>query len=242
MGKIERVLIADDEPLARDRLRHLVLQVEPRAQVWEVGDGLAAIESIRANAPQAVLLDIEMPGRNGLEVIDSIGPERMPPTVLVTAYDDHTLAAFDAAALHYLLKPIDARRFQVAWRRIEERIAARGDGPRVESARLIVREGGRSIVVPLEAVRWIESSGNYVIFRMAEGSIRVRETLAAIERRLDPARFVRIHRRFLVAIDSVREVRPCSGGDQLAVLEGGTKLPVSRNYRVQLEGRLGETT
>jgi two-component system LytT family response regulator len=254
---IERVLIADDEPLARERVRQLVLGIAPRAQIWEAGDGDVAVLSIRATAPQVVLLDIEMPGRRGFDVIDAIGPDRMPPTVFITAYDEHALAAFDAAALDYLLKPVDAQRFEVAWRRIEARVAARdflGEAARLRDwlgalsgiassaapDRLVLRDAGRSIVVPLGSVRWIESSGNHVLFHTVDGVIRVRETLTTIEGQLDRGRFARIHRRFLVALDALREVRPWSGGDQLLILEGGAKLPVSRNHRHELELRMKE--
>src|SRR5262245_56572571 len=254
---IERVLIADDEPLARERVRELVLGLAPHAQIFEAGDGDAAVESIRANAPHVVLLDIEMPGRRGFDVIEAIGPDRMPATVFVTAYDEHALAAFDAAALDYLLKPVDAQRFEVAWKRIEDRVAARdflgeaarlrewlsslsGMVPGAAPDRLVLRDAGRSIVVPLGSVRFIESAGNHVVFHTVDGEIRVRETLAAIEAQLDRARFVRIHRRFVVALDALREVRPWSGGDQLLILEGGAKLPVSRNHRHELELHLKE--
>ncbi len=254
---IERVLIADDEPLARDRVRRLVSRLAPAACVWDAGDGDAAVTSILEHAPQVVFLDIEMPGRRGLEVVEAVGLERMPATVFVTAYDEHALAAFDAAAVDYLLKPVDENRFEAAWKRVESSVASRaflGEAARLrelldalgrsEAAasrdRLVLRDAGRSIVVRLDVVRWIESAGNHVVFHTAEGPIRARETLTAIEARLDPARFVRIHRRYLVSLGALREVRPWSGGDQVLVVEGGAKLPVSRNHREVLERRLGE--
>jgi two-component system LytT family response regulator len=253
---IERVLVADDEPLARDRVRHLVSRVAPEASIWDAGDGDNAIALIRAHAPQVAFLDIEMPGRRGLEIVETIGLERMPATVFVTAYDEHALAAFDAAAVDYLLKPVDETRFRTAWRKVEQRIASReilGETARLRDLlstlvlgaaaprdRLVLKDAGRSIVVRLDTVRWIESSGNHVVFHTAEGPTRIRETLAAIEAKLDRARFVRIHRRYLVALDTLREVRAWSGGDQVVVLDGGAKLPVSRTHRDELETRLKE--
>ncbi|HEX4826300.1 MAG TPA: LytTR family DNA-binding domain-containing protein [Candidatus Polarisedimenticolaceae bacterium] len=249
---IERVLVADDEPLARERVRQLVSRVAPGATIWDAGDGDDAIALIRAHAPQVVFLDIEMPGRRGFEVVNVIGPERMPATVFVTAYDEHALAAFDAAALDYLLKPVDEARFRTAWRKVEDRIGSReilGEAERLRgllasaaknSPTLVLKDAGRSVVVRLDAVRWIESSGNHVLFHAAEGPTRIRGTLASIEARLDPTRFARIHRRYLVALDALREVRAWSGGDQLVVLDGGAKLPVSRNHRDELEARLRE--
>jgi two-component system LytT family response regulator len=252
---IERVLIADDEPLARDRVRHLVSRLSPHARIWDAVDGESAIASIRANAPQVVFLDIEMPGHRGLAVVDAIGPERMPATVFVTAYDEHALAAFDAAAVDYLLKPFDDERFGAAWKRAEASVASRGlmdEAARLRDLlgtlgrsegkaprdRLVLRDAGRSIVLRVGSVRWIESAGNHVVFHTTDGPVRARDTLASVEGQLDPKQFARIHRRYLIALDALREVRPWSGGDQVLVLEDGAKLPVSRNHRDELARRI----
>lgn len=113
-----RVLIVDDEPLARERLAGLVRAVAPEAEIREAGDGDTAVLLIRAWAPDAVILDIQMPGRSGFQVIEAVGPGRMPPTIFATAHDDHAVRAFDVAAVDYLLKPFDEERFQAAWRRL----------------------------------------------------------------------------------------------------------------------------
>lgn len=240
---IGRVLVVDDEPLARERLRTMLRRLAPRLEVIEAGSGTAAVEVLREQAPEAVFLDVELPGCDGLEVVRRVGVEAMPPTVFVTAYDRHALAAFDAAAVDYLLKPYDAERLQRAWKRLLGRGDRRLSGlldllARRDDERLIARQGGKTIAVPLEEVRWVESAGNYVVLHAATESYRIRSTLAAVEDRLDPARFVRVHRRFIVDLRAMRELLPWSGGDQLIVLEGGVKLPVSRNFRERLAERL----
>ncbi len=250
---IARVLIADDEPLARDRIARLVRRVEPRAEQVEARDGRSAIAMIRDTRPDAVFLDVEMPGLDGFAVLAGIGAATMPPVVFVTAHEQHALAAFDAAAVDYLLKPYDEARFRRAWQRllghVDGRRASAGAASPAGAAcpvgaapapeRLVLRDGGRTILVPLEEVRWIESAGNYVVLHAADRQYRSRETLAGMAERLDPRRFVRIHRRYLVDIAAVREVRPWSGGDELVILRDGTRLQASRNFRAGLDARLG---
>jgi two-component system LytT family response regulator len=252
-----RVLIADDEPLARERLRALVAAHAPAAEIREVGHGDAAIESIRTWAPQLVFLDIQMPGTDGFGVVSAIGPDRMPPTAFVTAYDEHALRAFEVAAVDYLLKPFDDDRFALTWqrltrahaassmgddaRRFAELIAAvQGQGaaaPR-HAERFLVRVGDRTLIVPAQEVRWAKSDGNYVDLFTASGTHTIRETITALEAQLDPARFVRVHRRIIVAIDFIRELQPWFAGDQVLILRDGTKLRVSRTRREALAARL----
>jgi len=262
---LERILVVDDEPLARERVRRLVLRHAPRASIHESGDGAGAVAAIRSTTPQAVFLDVEMPGGGGLEVVNAIGVDAMPPTIFVTAHDEHALAAFNVAAVDYLLKPFEDARFAEAWTRLERRhaagawaddakrlhalleallhgrgsagAAAEGEGGSARE-RLVVRDGERTIVLPLADVSWVEASGNHVLLHVGSQVHRVRDTLTNVEARLDPARFARIHRRFIVALAAIRELRPWSGGDQVLVLRDGAKLPVSRNYRSALAARL----
>lgn len=254
---LTRVLIADDEPLARERLRDLVTAVAPDAEVREVGNGDAAVESIRTWAPQAVFLDIQMPGRDGFDVVASVGPDRMPPTAFVTAYDEHAMHAFDVAAVDYLLKPFDDERFERTWRRLARAHASNalaGDARRLADLlsavrapepdghrpieRFLVRIGERTYLVPVADVRWMQSDGNYVDLHTAAGAHTIRETISGLEARLDPARFVRIHRRVIVAIDFIRELQPWFAGDQVLILRDGTKLRVTRTRREALAARL----
>lgn len=267
---ITRVLIADDEPLARERLRELLRSLAPGAALREVGDGEAAVEAIRDWAPEAVFLDVQMPGGDGFAVVSAIGAQSMPPTCFVTAYDAHALRAFEVAAVDYVLKPFDDARFGAAWTRLAQVHAARsladearrfsallaavagtgvtasgstGDsataasGPRF-AERLVVRDGDRSYPVQVSDIRWIQSDGNYVDLFTPAGRHTLRETLQELERRLDPARFVRIHRRVIVAIDQIKELQPWFAGDQVLILRDGTKLRVSRTRREAVVSRL----
>lgn len=258
---IERILIADDEPLARERVRELLRELAPDAAIKEVGDGDAAVEAIRQWSPQGMFLDIQMPGRDGFGVLSAIGPSAMPATVFVTAYDTHALQAFDAAAVDYLLKPFDDARFATSWQRLmrahahasiaaEARrlgvllAAVSGDATRADvtphgfAERVLVKDGERTYPLALKDVRWMQSEGNYVDLFTSAGKHTLRETLTNLESRLDPARFVRVHRRVIVAIDQIRELQPWFAGDQVLIMKDGTKLRVSRTRREAVQARL----
>ena len=271
---IPRVLVVDDEPLARERLVTLVRARAPDAEVREAPNGEAAVEMIRAWAPSVVFLDVAMPGLGGFEVLEVIGTDQMPPTVFVTAYDQHAIRAFDVAAVDYLLKPFDEERFVAAWKRaskahtlravaqVSDRLArllahlgggiASGGGgagvgeptgapdgsPRRWADRVVVKKDQRTILVKLADVQWVESSGNYVVLHAGRDLHEVRETLTSLESRLDPERFVRIHRRMIVAVDAMKELQPWFGGDQVMIMRDGTQLRVSRGYRERVAQRL----
>jgi two-component system LytT family response regulator len=261
-----RVLIVDDEPLARERLATLVAAAAPEAELREAGNGEEAVEAIGAWSPTVVFLDVQMPGLTGFEVVDAVGTDKMPPTVFVTAYDQHAIKAFDVAAIDYLLKPFDEKRFSAAWKRATQagtmRVVARESGRLAElllrvtdngqrapgsrssetvrrwADRVVVKKNQRTILIKLADVQWIESAGNYVSLHVGRETHEVRETLTSLESRLDPARFVRIHRRMIVAVDAMRELQPWFGGDQVMIMKDGTQLRVSRSYREQVAKRL----
>lgn len=261
---IRRILIADDEPLARERLTGLVRAVAPDTEVREAGSGDAAIALVRGWHPGAVFLDVQMPAGDGFDVVAAIGVDAMPLTVFVTAYDQHAIRAFGVAAVDYLLKPFDEERFRAAWQRLASRhglrevvdesrrlsallaaIEVRGTGapdaaavPRRWADRVVVSRNDRTIVVKLADVQWIESSGNYVVLHCGADHHEVRETLTSLESRLDPERFVRVHRRRIVAIDAMKELQPWFGGDQVMILKTGVQVRVSRSYRARLAERL----
>lgn len=261
---IERVLIVDDEPLARERLADLVRAQAPGAVLREAGNGDDAIAMITEWAPQLVLLDMQMPERTGLEVVAAVGAARMPPTIFVTAYDEYAVQAFDVAALDYLLKPFDDERFAAAWQRaitrdatatvvaqarllgalagatpaaVEAASASRAAAPRYID-RMVVKHDQRTIVVMLSDVQWIASDGNYVVLHAGRDKYQVRETLTSLESRLDPRRFLRIHRRTIVDMRAMKELQPWFGGDQIMILRDGTRLKVSRNLRSVVAKRL----
>lgn len=264
---VRNVLIVDDEPLARERIAELVRAVAPEARIFEAGNGGAAVEAISAHSPDIVLLDVQMPGHDGFEVVKLIGAEQMPLTIFVTAFDQHAMRAFDVAAVDYLLKPFDDDRFRAAWTRAAARhtmqqvvaesrhLAALlgaldgGGAPGASDAgtdrvarrfadRVVVKKDDRTTLVKLADVRWIESKGNYVVLHTERADHVLRETFASLESRLDPDLFVRIHRRTIVAIDAIKEVQPWFGGDQVMILHDGRQLRVSRTFRERVTQRL----
>jgi two-component system LytT family response regulator len=185
-----------------------------------------------------VFLDVQMPGMDGFAVVDEIGADDMPVTIFVTAYDTHAIRAFDASALDYLLKPIDDERFARAVDRARRRLAERRGGasssepPAID--RIIVRDRGSVFVLTVDDVDWIAAEGDYVRVHTGGRGHLVRDTMASLESRLDPARFARIHRSAIVNLSRVKEIRPHGDRDYLAVLRDGTRLKVSRTYRRRL--------
>src|SRR5262245_3817091 len=248
-----RVVVADDEPLARERLR-MLLSSEPWLElVAECQNGIEAIDAIQGLAPDLVFLDVQMPGATGFEVIEAVGAENMPPVVFVTAYDQYALKAFDVRALDYLLKPFDRERFQQALSRARQRVGNSGPGElerrllalmqdlkqtphRVD--RFVVKSGGRVYFVRAEEIDWIESAGNYVKLHVGSETHLLRETMTAIEAQLDPEAFFRIHRCHIVNIERVRELQPSFNGEYAVFLKNGARLTLSRGYRDKFQQRL----
>lgn len=249
------VVLVDDEPPARDKLRTFLAE-DPRVDVLgEAGDGMKAVAMIEELRPELVFLDIQMPEMDGFEVLEALDVDPLPQVVFVTAYDEHAVRAFEVRALDYLLKPVDADRFEAAVdRAIEElargRSAEAGARARdVLSAlprerrvleRFLVRKRGRMFLVPVERVDWIAAAGNYVELHAGSESHLVRGTLQELDERLDPALFARIHRSTIVNLRRVKELHPWSHGDLLVVLADGTELRMSRRYRDALHGTFGQ--
>ena len=237
----------DDEPWARTRLESL-LAVEPDFTLLApCAGGADAIRAIVQQQPQVVFLDVRMPDIDGFEVIDAIGMDAMPLVVFATAYDDHALQAFDAGALDYLLKPFDEERFRRALERIRRELhepanprAALGDvmanlrRVRGHADRLVLNTSGRVLFVKVSEIDWLEAAGNYVTVHVGRTQYLVRDTLRALSDRLDPARFVRLHRSAVVNIERLRELLPWSRGEQVAVLDNGTQLTIGRAFRERL--------
>jgi two-component system LytT family response regulator len=199
-------------------------------------------------------MDVQMPVLNGFEVIDAVGSEHMPLVIFVTAYDQHALRAFQVRALDYLLKPFDRERFQEALQRarayiqrdetgdVGRRLLAlvkdlRRDQPKTD--RLVVKSGGRLFFLRTDEIDWVEASGNYVRLHVGTTSHLLRETMNAIEGRLDPEKFFRIHRCRIVNMERIQEMQPWLNGEYVVVLRTGTRLTLSRGYREKLQERLG---
>jgi two-component system LytT family response regulator len=248
------VLIADDEPLARERLRTLLAREEWLEVVAECPNGPAAIESIGRLQPDLVFLDVQMPGATGFDVIEAVGAARMPLVVFVTAFDKYALRAFDVHALDYLLKPFDRERFQQALERARQQLERRTNGDlerrllelvqdlKPSSQRLerfVVKSGGRVFFVRADEIDWIEAAGNYVKLHVGSDAHLFRETMNTLEAQLDPDVFYRIHRSHIVNIERVKELQPWFNGEYVVFLRNGTRLTLSRGYREKLQERIG---
>jgi two-component system LytT family response regulator len=239
-----RLVIVDDEPLARERMRDLVARHADLELVAECGDGMAAVAAFDRHRPDAALLDVQMPGLDGFDVLATA--EHVPAVVFVTAYDEHALRAFDAHAVDYVLKPIDARRFDVALARLRERLrvpASTSDARawvaelgrhRGWATRLAVRTEGRIELVAAADLHWIEAAGNYVCLKLADTEHVMRETLKSLEARLDPAAFARIHRSVIVHIDRIRHLEPIAHGEYLVTMRDGRTLYATRSFSQRL--------
>lgn len=245
------VLIVDDEPPARRGLRAL-LEGEPDVTiVGEARSGAEAIAAIEALRPALVFLDVQMPDGDGFDVVRTIGAERMPVVVFATAYDRYALQAFEAHALDYLLKPYDRQRFAAALERarvqlrrrtVDDRLLAfleRVEAPARWLQRLTVRTGARTSFIPVASVDYLEAEENYVRVHVGDRSSLVRETLTALAARLDPARFVRVHRSLVVQVARVTAVESLDAGEYVLVLATGRKLVSGRTYRQAVQEALG---
>jgi two-component system LytT family response regulator len=245
-----RVLVADDEAPARRKLRRLLDAMADVSVVGEAAAGDEAVERIAALAPDLVLLDVQMPVLDGFEVVATVGVDRMPATVFVTAFDEHALRAFEVRALDYLLKPVAPARLREAIDRARRRLTlgpdaaeetARRDGLASLVAgrylrRILVHDDRGAHLLPVDAVALARAERNYVALHTARGTFRVRGTISALAERLDPATFLRVNRSDVVRLDAIRELQPWSHGDYRIVLGDGSALLWSRRYRAQVAG------
>jgi two-component system LytT family response regulator len=235
-GKL-RVLIVDDEPLARSNICALLRGDADVDVLGECGLGEQAIREIRRRRPDLVFLDVQMPECDGFDVLEMLGNELPPAVVFVTAYDQYALRAFEAGALDYLLKPFDKPRFEKAMRRAKERIAHHADPPR-PLEQFVIKSAGRVQFVKIGGIDWIEAADYYSCLHVGAKSYLLRRSLNELEQELDPASFCRTHRSAIVRLARVRELALSSKGDYEVVLEGDERVPLSRRYRRQLQDKL----
>ena len=245
-----RTLIVDDEAPARRRIRRLLGAERDIVIAGECGDGDTALALIAREQPDLVFLDVQMPERDGFDVLKALPPAPLPAILFVTAHDRYALRAFDVHAVDYLLKPFTAERFRTAVARARERMARTTESGGVASlaaslraqppyvTRLPVRTTSGTAFVDLASVDWMDAADNYVRLHARGREYLVRETLASLETQLDPARFVRVHRSAIVRIDCVAEIRSESHGDAEVALRDGTRIAVSRTFRSQVQGAL----
>jgi two-component system LytT family response regulator len=243
-----RVLIVDDEPLAR---RGVVLRLRKFRDfeiVGECGDGQSAVKAILERSPDVVFLDIQMPGMDGFEVLRALPKESLPAIIFLTAYEQHVLRAFDVHALHYLLKPVDDTRFAAAVSRARElveselktemalRVMKMMDRvPHGYASRFTVQTGTRIQIVNVEDIEWIGAAGDYVELHVNRRTLLMRETMASLEQRLDPANFLRIHRSRIVQTKGIMELRSIENREFTLQLSDGSKHRSSRTYSDRLE-------
>jgi len=243
-----RALVIDDELPARKKLM-MLLRDEPGVEVvGQASNGIEAVAAIEEHQPDVIFLDIQMPGMNGFEVLEALEGDNLPLVVFVTAYDQHAVKAFEVHAADYLLKPFDRSRVQSCLERL--RSGQHSVNAKLEELlsefrsrdylnRVIVKTRGRVIFLQIEDVDWIETSANYVELHLGKQSFLLRETLSALETRLDPRHFARVHRTTIVNIDRIQELQPWSHSDFIVLLKDGTKLRMSRRYRENLAGIWG---
>ncbi|MDQ7039853.1 MAG: LytTR family DNA-binding domain-containing protein [Rhodothermus sp.] len=254
-----RVLIVDDEPLARQRLIDLLDGRKGIVVVGQATSGREAVRAIQTLQPDLVFLDVQMPGMTGLDVVRTIGPDQMPLTIFVTAYDQYALKAFEVAALDYLLKPFDDERFEQALeralrlRQLKEVASLRdrllqllqGDQMSEQSSppkyleRIAVEMRGQVRVIPVQQIDYITASGPYAELHVGDQVYVIREQMQTLEARLDPNLFIRIHRSAIVRIDLIEALLRGAGGRYAVRLKNGVRLKVSRSRREALERRLG---
>lgn len=233
-----RVLIVDDEPLARSNLS-VLLRLDPEIEiVGECGSGVEAPSMIRRAKPDLVFLDVQMPECDGFDVLESLGRDLPAAIVFVTAYDQYALRAFEAGAMDYLLKPFDNARFNLAMERAKQKVM-RKEGQLKRQERLVVKNSGLVTFVNLSEVSWIEAADYYVALHVGSKTHLVRRSLSELEQDLDPAVFCRIHRSAIVNIDCVQGLKLNEDGEYRVLLKEGTTLRLSRRYRKQVQLRLG---
>jgi two-component system LytT family response regulator len=255
-GKV-RVLIADDEPLAREGLRAELLSDPDVEIVAECSNGGEAVSSILKLSPDLVLLDVQMPVLDGFGVVEAVGVARMPVVIFVTAYDEYALGAFESHALDYLLKPVRSERLHRALSRAKKQVSLKKtddfgqqladliqelkserQGKEQQQSyleRIAVKTKERIIFLDADDINWFESQDNYVRLHRGRDTYLLRETMKSLEEKLDPARFMRIRRSTLVNVKRVKELHALFNGEYVIVLQDGTQLQSSRRYRKNLD-------
>jgi two-component system LytT family response regulator len=252
-----RTIIADDEHLAREKLRLLLREESGVEVVAECENGEQTVEALHSHKPDLLLIDIRMPDMDGFDVLDRIPAHELPIVVFTTAYDQFAIRAFDAQALDYLLKPFEQERLHNTVERTKAEflksrhhhlttqiltLLTKKTEPRVQSAdRMVIRAGGKIVFLDVKEIDWVEAAANYVKVNVGKDQYLLRGGIGSIAERLDPERFVRIHRSAIVNIHKIRELQPCESGEYIAVLKNGKELSCSRGYRTQLQRLIGKT-
>lgn len=246
MSKL-KILIADDEKPARKKILSFLKNTDGNFDLIEAENGIDTVEKILNGKPHLVFLDIQMPGITGFEVIENIGIEKMPVVVFVTAYDQYAVNAFEVNAVDYLLKPFDKERFFKSFNRAKEQIDFKNKKNELiknllneikkekrQLERILVNTGSRYFFVNVSEILFISAEEKYVELNTAKGKYLLRETMTKLEEELDPNKFARIHRSYIVNIEHIGEIQPWSHGDYIVIMKNGEKLSMSRRFRQNL--------
>jgi two-component system LytT family response regulator len=245
-----KVLIVDDEQPARKKINSFLKNNKKITQILEATNGFDAVEKIKNEKPDLIFLDIQMPGLNGFEVISTIGAKEMPPTIFVTAYDQYAIEAFEVNAVDYLLKPFDRDRFEKSFLRAVEEITYKNkSSAEVQSIingfqkekkyfeRILVNLGSKYFFVSVNEIIYISAAEKYIELHTQKGKYLLRETMNNIESFLNPEKFARIHRSYIVNIEQIHEMQPWSHGDYIIILKNSERLQMSRRFKDRLMPR-----
>ena len=248
-----RTAIADDEPLARERIASMLAPHSNYEIVAQCKDGAEAVAALRRERLDLVFLDVRMPELDGFQVLDALGGAHVPAIIFVTAFEDYAIRAFDVSALDYLLKPFDRARFEKTLARFEEQfergragisedlrrfLTSLGAGTEAYASRFPIKSAGDIYFVRAEEIDWIDAAGNYTALHVAGRKHLIRETMKSIEAKLDPRKFVRVHRSAIINIDRLRKLQPYFHGEYVVTLQDGTTLTSSRGYSDRLRALL----
>lgn len=250
-----RALIVDDEPPARSILRQMLKDDSEIEVIGECSNGREAASLLRIQTPDLMFLDIQMPEMDGFALLEALDADQMPAVIFVTAYDRYAVRAFEVAAVDYLLKPFNYARLAKALQRAKSNLLERSGEDRSRQViellhqinarseyldRFIIKNNGRTLLIPVDDVEWIETDGNYLLLHVGQMTHLLRETLQNMERRLNPRKFLRIHRSAMVNLDCIKELHMhVNGEDQIVILKDGHQLTLSRRFREKVSQALG---
>ncbi|WP_299465316.1 LytTR family DNA-binding domain-containing protein [uncultured Microscilla sp.] len=252
MNKI-KTLIVDDEALARDKLAIFLQEEEDFEIVGQCSNGMEALQLLRESYPDLLFLDIQMPEMDGMELLKNIDVQEIPCIILVTAYDNYALKAFEYHALDYLLKPFDRERFLMTIKRVKEQMLLHSQGGHQTQLlaylkeslpnekyleKIVVKDGGKIFFVKTKDVEWVESAGNYLKLHIGKNIHLIRETMNAFEQKLNPQEFVRVHRSFLVNIEAIHHLESWGNTEFTITLSSGYKVQSGRSYYSSIRQKL----
>jgi two-component system, LytTR family, response regulator len=235
-----KVLIVDDEPLSCNRVKRFLKSYPIASRVQSIDDATVALRTIAQENPDVLFLDVEMPGLNGFEMLQRIPFEKRPYIIFITAFEHYAVRAFDVQAVDYLLKPFSRPRFDEAMQRLLHHLETDSRSP-IYANRLAMRSGDEFILINVNDIDWIEAARHSAITHVNSKQLLSREGITELLARLDPSRFVRIHRSYAVNIDRIQKLQPLFHGDYRVVLHDGTKLMLSRRYKERLQHLLGRS-